>query len=369
MTGPQAHRRPPVTDRSSAVPTQVVVRPARRSGGFTLLEIVIATLLLAVLMGAVWSLLGTYGNLFEDGQARAEQTQLVRSLMEQIADDLQSAIQDDAAVDPAARESGTAVRRFGFFGTERALRLDVLQPVPQPQGNVQSGAEMLADGGMSAGNVPELHTVYYQFREPGTLTGGADPLARTGLTRREVDYQTPYDATAVPPPSGQGGGIAGAATAGAGTAGAVDDSILWVPEVAGLGFRYFDGQGWTSQWDSIQRKSLPVAVEVTLRVGASAEEAPEPAATAIDEAPEELEDLAEDAAPTVAAEPDLPTYRTVIFLASANLQEHVERRPQRPSRPIVRRVSPRPRPQPQPIRPRTQPERTVMPDQWMRTGR
>lgn len=355
-----------IRSRHANLPARV--RDKGNCAGFTLLEIVIATLLLAVLMGAVWGLLGTYGSLFEEGQARAEQTQLIRSLMEQIGSDLQSAIQDDAAVDAASRDSGAAVRRFGFFGTERELRLDVLQPVPLPQDNGQSGVAMLADGGLPTGNVPELHTVYYQFREPGTLTGGAEPLARTGLTRREVDYQTPYDETAVPPPSGQGGGIAGAATAGAGTAETVDDSILWVPEVAGLGFRYFDGQGWTTQWDSIQRKSLPVAVEVTLRVRAPAEEVPEPAAAAIDEAPEDREDLAGDAAQTVAAEPDLPTYRTVIFLASANLQEQVERKPQRPSRPIVRRVSPRPRPQPQPVRPRSRPERTVMPDQWMRTG-
>ena len=50
-----------------------------------------------------------------------------------------------------------------------------------------------------------------------------------------------------------------------------DEAITLVPEVVGLEFRYFDGQTWSSQWDSWQREALPVAIEVTFHVMSAGE--------------------------------------------------------------------------------------------------
>ena len=59
-----------------------------RGRGFTLLEILLATVLMATLLLAVWSLLNTYAALFEKGQTRTDHSQLVRSLSRQLTDDL-----------------------------------------------------------------------------------------------------------------------------------------------------------------------------------------------------------------------------------------------------------------------------------------
>lgn len=45
-----------------------------------------------------------------------------------------------------------------------------------------------------------------------------------------------------------------------------DDLVTWVPEVTSVEFQYYDGTAWYTSWDSIQRKSLPVAMKVILYV-------------------------------------------------------------------------------------------------------
>ena len=66
-------------------------RPASRQHfGFTLLEVVIASVLTALLLAGLWSLLGIYSGLYEKGQSKTQHAQLVRSLQKQLADDLLS---------------------------------------------------------------------------------------------------------------------------------------------------------------------------------------------------------------------------------------------------------------------------------------
>jgi prepilin-type N-terminal cleavage/methylation domain-containing protein len=170
-----------------------------RARGFTLLEVMLATVLMAVLMTGIWGLLSTYQRLFSAGERATEQSQLARTLLEQISDDLLSAIPDSATGLPGA---STSVRRFGLFGTERALQVDVLQITPA-QGVAVSTARdpgtvrnMVADGARPAASpalamrVPELHTVQYWFEEPFD-EGGEGASAMWGMVRRELDWETP----------------------------------------------------------------------------------------------------------------------------------------------------------------------------------
>ena len=53
-------------------------------------------------------------------------------------------------------------------------------------------------------------------------------------------------------------------------------SVTRVEEVTGMELRYFDGHGWSNEWSSLARKSLPVAVEATLHVRLSDERSPTP---------------------------------------------------------------------------------------------
>ena len=74
--------------KASLLPTR-----ARRSRcAFTLIEVLLTTVLAATLLAALWSLLSMYSKMFETGHARTEQSQLARALMRQISDDLHSVI-------------------------------------------------------------------------------------------------------------------------------------------------------------------------------------------------------------------------------------------------------------------------------------
>jgi hypothetical protein len=145
---------------------------------------------------------------------------------------------------------------------------------------------------------------------------------------------------------------------------AFDDSVVTVPEVASLAFRYYDGKGWSGSWNSLQKKSLPVAIEVTFTVRME-----EPGRGETDTGPgadsPPGEALPVGVAASGAAE---DVHRLVVELPgspSYQKQPEVERKPPRAVKrpPPVRRIVPR-RWQP-PRRPKPQGRG---PDQWMRTS-
>jgi hypothetical protein len=140
-----------------------------------------------------------------------------------------------------------------------------------------------------------------------------------------------------------------------------------VPEVVGVEFRYFDGQGWSDEWNSLTRKSLPMAVEVVLRLKRA-----EPAGP-LREPPRGEEIRAEgslteppDRSQVAAGE----THRLLVYMGSTSLARRTESEklsvagpaPVAVYRPRSLPISP-----PAPAGPR-KPAQTSLPDQWMRTG-
>ena len=260
--------------------------------GFTLLEVLLTSVLTATLLAGLWSLLSTYTKLFETGQTRTEQAQLVRSLMRQFSDDLRSAIQDTASRPPQTAAT-TPLRRFGLFGTSTSLQLDIMRVAPLEDRLLRnSEAELstieLAEQEKSAGpKAPEFRTVHYTFEAPadtfgvdaaieGELAAESEAITRRpGLSRRELDWELPGAAaeqpwedprlrSAIPDPqeANSSDPLADQPLEDL----LVDEELTYVPEVVSLEFRYFDGSGWTSSWNSIQNKSLPAAVEIHIQV-------------------------------------------------------------------------------------------------------
>ena len=335
--------------------------------GFTLIEVLIATVLSATLMLGIWSLLNVYIGLFEDGDSKSEQAQLVRALMQQLTDDLHGAIQDPIPGLPTRPLGPTPVRRFGLFGTQSELRFDVLQITPF-QGSLTPGAE----DGLSRQllRAPELRTVYYRFEQSGGLTGD-NTVTQPGLSRRELDFETPYPEEA---DSGFGslgspptqtldvfGDLAGASSGGLLVVDPNDDSIMLAPEVVDCHFRYFDGSTWSSGWNSLQRKSLPVAVEVTMQVSSLQQRERSFVAEGVEDFGQ-LDGLGPDA---LESEPTIyPIHRLVIDIPGAPMHSAPKR-----VRGTVRlkpRIVPRTPPR---VRPAKPPKPANLPDQWMRTER
>ena len=176
----------------------------------------------------------------------------------------------------ANETSGAAQRRrFGLFGSSRELRFDVLQLTPQ-QGNPipvgrTAGRSRRDAGRPRAGTAHRaLHFLRTECRRRAVGTGPAGAGAdRTGL--RDAAGQRRHRGQ-------RDGGIAAVGRVGGpgqirlhrprrfdgDPESAADDTRLSVPEVVSLQFRYFDGRGWTDAWNSLDRKSLPAAVEIQL---------------------------------------------------------------------------------------------------------
>lgn len=363
-------------------PTVIAFRKRRRAA-FTLLEMLVAAALCGVLLMGLWTLYSTYANLFERGQARVERSQLCRSLMQQIADDLQSAIQDPIAGLPE-RSSGEAQRRrFGLAGTSSELRMDILQITPRQGNPAPVGAAAGQPEDPNEARVPELRTVYYTFSPPGTAFDAEATAAPSGLIRRELDFETPLSALdpsaaadaepsvgvdtdmAAPSPTPDSGLSTAAPTA-------VDDRWTWVPEVVAFEFRYFDGSRWSSSWNSLLRGSLPVAVEVRVALG-------DPLAAAPIEA--EMQDMDANMEPDAYPESDVnpnpdAAQRLAVSSAVTNVQMIVDlplspeyRKPKAaestaqrsPQRSTARRIVPR-----RWTSPGASPQR---PEDWLRTSK
>ncbi len=251
-------------------------RPSRRRPAFTLLEVVIAAMLIAVLMGAVYQALFIYRMLFERGETRTEEIQLVRTLTQQFSDDLGGAIQDPVSSTPRSRDASGA-RRFGLFGNSTELRIDVLQIPAFEIAPTPTAEEMEDSTEPHKLQAPELRTIYYSYFDSTSLDSTL-PDARVGLTRRELDFETPEqlddaDLTGfaeVPVLGSEPAEEVPVAPSGSTfdqlLEVGMDSSVTWAPEVVSLKFRYFDGTRWRKSWDSLSRKGLPVAVEMTLAV-------------------------------------------------------------------------------------------------------
>lgn len=156
---------------------------------YTLLELMIVALLVSVMMIGVWSLLRTWGNLYERGELRMAQAQLVRSLCDQFSDDVTAV----AYVAPLPqRRPGTSWTtspaepaqggsrpggNLALVGGADWLALEVLQPVvaiQQPTDNKPAADANEQDVGLRA---PELQRIVYSFvPEETDLLGSLSPL-------------------------------------------------------------------------------------------------------------------------------------------------------------------------------------------------
>jgi type II secretory pathway pseudopilin PulG len=378
-------------------------------GGFTLLEVLLAATLSSVLLLSLWSLLGIYSELFETARAKTEQAQLARALLQQMSDDLRGAIQDTAvrprlksvqgavardAIDdntddniddelepPSPLSWSSSVRRFGLFGSQHELRFDVLQ-VTQAALSRAVDDETAEDRPIVA-RAPELRTVHYWFEQLRDVDESAvdepaedDGETHPGLMRREFDFETRRtDENGSTGDTGISPVLEPGALARRQCHPEDDEGLTWVPEVVALEFRYYDGQGWRSSWNSLEQKSLPVAVEISMKVTSRERQARHARTT--DDTREDSAEWEEEAA----AEPDevdfavadYAVYRLVVDLPAAQLNRGVQ--PLAPStakRRIERLAVPRPLRHPTLSPPRgmrteQDAQDDHLPDEWLRT--
>ena len=95
-------------------------RTLNRRSAYTLIEMLIASVLVAALMSVVWSMMSMYNRYLSAGQSQAVEQQLIRSVLDLLEDDLQSvAIADtNPTVTPTMEVNGEpSIETSGEPGT------------------------------------------------------------------------------------------------------------------------------------------------------------------------------------------------------------------------------------------------------------
>jgi hypothetical protein len=176
------------------------------------------------------------------------------------SDMLGSAVLEEPSLPPEAMDLQTSMltlQRPGLIGNQFELQFDIsrLPRLEQWQQTLGATAGEVVD-------VPsDLKTVTYYVQDPGNLSGVPDELqsylpvqtlavgeaAPGGLVRRQLDRAANKWAIE-----------------STGTGSLLSTGELVAAEIAGLEFSYFDGLQWQPFWNSDQRQTLPVAIEIKL---------------------------------------------------------------------------------------------------------
>ena len=292
-----------MVDRNFTI--QISRRPLRH--GMTLLELLLALAMTAVVSGLIGMLVQTYLLNENLGKDRVEQAKLARLTLNMIADDIRAVIRPQtfdatgltqilggsgassgsASASSDATTSGTTSQLGassgagsgasasldsgmdemslgslppGLYGTENTIEFDISR-LPRPD---QYFPEVTDPNSGAIADMPsDVKTVSYFVQAVGT-DGVTDPLGdreafhpnaelsvtqgATGLVRRAVDrVVTQY------------------AYMNASTDSLLRTGELIAPEVVAIEFQYYDGTMWQVQWDSSQL-GLPAAIKVTIAV-------------------------------------------------------------------------------------------------------
>ena len=292
------------------------MRPSPTRSGYTLTEVLIATVLVVVLMTACWNLMSLYGSFLKAGRAEVAERQLARSLFQLVEHDFRqinaptARVQKPAAVPTHVPELTALGNLFApvadvntlpinstdaqfktdntlrFEGTSNWLSVTYLAESVRPQEPAVSDvAPQSLDSETddeTARPSGEAHTVLYFFNEPQPVLP-TDQVLPSGLHRIEAttfDLQDARQQNAAE----QVGGIASSSNAVFSRLAydalfEPDDELTKIldeaavpgfepihdhaPEVVRVEFQYHDGERWHGRWNTHNRRSVPTMLRVT----------------------------------------------------------------------------------------------------------
>lgn len=197
----------------------------RDASGFTLLEMIVAAAIFTAVVAGAYALFDGSRRLSARAEARAELLQTARAALRAIEADLKGALMSGSAYDT------------GFIGQDAGSAeepLDVLELVSVTAPSAEASTDDFRDA--TKVRRPDLSKVSYWIEKDAGKAAHGLVRERLGTllppesrTRREEDVETVS------------------------------------ADVVGLNLRYYDGQ-WRETWDSTRSRTMPRAVEITLRV-------------------------------------------------------------------------------------------------------
>lgn len=285
----------------------------RERSGFTLLEVLLALGLSVVLLVAIAAAIDLYRRMTIAGQDQVSEARLVRAVLRKMEIDIRSIVPPQTQVtspyDSGSSSSGGSTSSTGSTsGTSGSTSGGSTASGSASTGSSSSSASSSASGSSSTSSsgttstsqstalMDPLQNVYAQtvfglYGDQRTLVlntlcvhrpsasptdpGVAQPMSAIHGDLKTVAYfvsegqasaQTPAGA----PSSGlarlEGDHVAiGYATLQSSSSMLAGARFI-APEVATIGFRYFDGTQWVNAWDAHYAQALPQAIEITLTV-------------------------------------------------------------------------------------------------------
>jgi general secretion pathway protein J len=183
--------------------------------GFTLLEVLMAMSILAVIVTVIYASFSTTGRNVEQAEARRDRTDLARTLIAKLSDDIANAYYNSSIKE-------TVLEAQPSTTTEGEPRFDSLALTTLTNWRKPDSKEM------------DLWEVGYRFED--RLDGKGKVLIRR--EKRELNKDsTPLE-------------------------GGTDYEVT--DQITELRLRYFDGSTWVDEWHSSSKQKLPRAVEILL---------------------------------------------------------------------------------------------------------
>jgi prepilin-type N-terminal cleavage/methylation domain-containing protein len=265
--------------------------------GFTLLEMMLATLVSVMLMGALYVAVQVQLRHAQEGRDVIEQSTLAHNVMSRMTNDIRNCVTTVSPVVPTpllTQAADASTPAAGSSTTAPASGTDT-SSASSNTGNTSStttnnsSADSNSSSGSTASSLPltrdtvqfqlsvkgdanslslyisRLPYVYERNVLPGQVLSdlrlvsywlGTDGSTILGLVRREFTDVT----------SDEANGVASGPNTG----------VIIAPEVQSLRFRYFDGLKWFDAWDGTQSGldgltpiGPPVAIEITLGLASS----------------------------------------------------------------------------------------------------
>lgn len=193
--------------------------------GFTLLELIVALVIFAIVISAAYSLFDAGRSVTTRAEFRAQLFQTARAALTAVEEDLRGATMMSTPFDT------------GFIGTNGGSEKEPMDKLEFVSVNRYTGASYDINKITDKVWGSDVSKVYYWIEQDTSKTA-------CGFVR-----ERPVELTPVSGPVHR------------------EESISEIAkDVAFINFRYYDGSDWTDSWDSTQTMKLPKAVEVTVYV-------------------------------------------------------------------------------------------------------
>ncbi len=277
-------------------------RTQRLRAGFTLLELILALLVGVMLLAALYSAISTQARNISVSREQVEQTTLARSLINRIDSDVSGTVgladgsrfrqaqnANNASSSSSSNSSSTTSTSTSSTKTSTTAKAGTSTSGSTPAASGSSTSSTSSTTGNTTGSASTTTSITI----PLGVVGSSDTLnVYTSKVPTELYTPAPDGSTMVVGDvrritywlvSGDGtsGGLARseikAATQGSGTGllpdGVDEQQSVIAPEVRTLAFRYWDGGGWLTEWDSttmgddgITPVGSPRAIEIAIGI-------------------------------------------------------------------------------------------------------